>query len=209
MKRNAPSVLLIDNYDSFTYNLYQYLCELGAEVTVRRNDALSVDEARALGPDSVVISPGPGVPGDAGISVDLIRALGPSLPILGVCLGHQAIAVAYGGVVSRAPELMHGKASDIHHDGSGVFEGLPSPFSAIRYHSLSAAPESVPASLEVTARTSTGVIMALRHREFEVHGVQFHPESILSEHGKALLANFLKIRVRRAQQPELSTGAAA
>jgi anthranilate synthase component II len=195
MKTNAPSVLLIDNYDSFTYNLYQYLCELGAEVTVRRNDAISVDDARALDPDSLVISPGPGVPGDAGVSVDLIRALGPSMPILGVCLGHQAIAVAYGGLVSRAPELMHGKASDIHHDGTGVFEGLPSPFSAIRYHSLCASPDSVPASLEVTAHTKTGVVMALRHRQYPVHGVQFHPESILSEHGKALLSNFLRIRV--------------
>jgi anthranilate synthase component 2 len=191
---SARSVLLIDNYDSFTYNLYQYLSELGAEVTVRRNDAISVDDARTLEPDAVVISPGPGVPADAGISIDLIRALGPSVPILGVCLGHQAIAVAYGGIVGRAPELMHGKASDIHHDGSGVFDGLPSPFSAIRYHSLCAAPESVPASLEVTARTRTGVIMALRHREYPVHGVQFHPESILSEHGKALLSNFLRMR---------------
>jgi anthranilate synthase component 2 len=204
MKRNAPSVLLIDNYDSFTYNLYQYLSELGAEVTVRRNDAITVDEARAFDPDSVVISPGPGVPSDAGISIDLIRALGPSVPILGVCLGHQAIAVAFGGIVSRAPELMHGKASDIHHDGSGVFEGLPSPFSAIRYHSLAAMPDSVPAVLEVTARTKTGVIMALRHREYPIHGVQFHPESILSEHGKALLSNFLRVRAQA-----ISTGAAA
>jgi anthranilate synthase component 2 len=204
MKRNAPSVLLIDNYDSFTYNLYQYLSELGAEVTVRRNDAITVDEARAFDPDSVVISPGPGVPSDAGISIDLIRALGPSVPILGVCLGHQAIAVAFGGIVSRAPELMHGKASDIHHDGSGVFEGLPNPFSAIRYHSLAAMPDSVPAVLEVTARTKTGVIMALRHREYPIHGVQFHPESILSEHGKALLSNFLRVRAQA-----ISTGAAA
>jgi anthranilate synthase component II len=202
---SARSVLLIDNYDSFTYNLYQYLSELGAAVTVRRNDAISIDEARALQPDSVVISPGPGVPADAGISIDLIRALGPSVPILGVCLGHQAIAVAYGGVVGRAPELMHGKASDIHHDGSGVLEGLPSPFSAIRYHSLCAAPDSVPESLEVTARTKTGVIMALRHREYPVHGVQFHPESILTEHGKALLSNFLRLR---APAP-LATGATA
>jgi anthranilate synthase component II len=195
---SAPRVLLIDNYDSFTYNLYQYLCELGADVTVRRNDAISVDEVRAFDPDSVVISPGPGVPRDAGISIDLIRVLGPTLPILGVCLGHQAIAVAFGGVVSRAPELMHGKASDIHHDGSGVFEGLPSPFSAIRYHSLAAVPDSVPASLEVTARTQSGVIMALRHREYPVHGVQFHPESILTEHGKALLNNFLRLAAEQA-----------
>jgi anthranilate synthase component 2 len=205
---SARRVLLIDNYDSFTYNLYQYLCELGAEVTVRRNDAISVDEARAFDPDSVVISPGPGVPGDAGISIDLIRALGPSVPILGVCLGHQAVAVAFGGVVSRAPELMHGKASDIHHDGSGVFEGLPSPFSAIRYHSLCAVAESLPRALEVTARTTTGVIMAVRHREYPVHGVQFHPESILTEHGKALLNNFLRVS---AQDSALTTttGAAA
>src|SRR6202521_5931154 len=178
-------LLLIDNYDSFTYNLYQYLSELGAEVTVVRNDAISVEEARLMKPDFIVISPGPGVPRDAGISVELVRALGPTVPILGVCLGHQAIAEAFGGVIKRAPELMHGKASDIHHDGSGVFAGLPSPFSAIRYHSLTAAPDSVPPSLEVTARTSTGIIMALRHREYPVHGVQFHPESILTEHGKA------------------------
>ncbi len=206
---SAPSVLLIDNYDSFTYNLYQYLSELGANVTVRRNDAVSVEEARALEPDCVVISPGPGVPTDAGISIDLIRALGPSLPILGVCLGHQAIAVAYGGVVNRAPELMHGKASAIHHDGTGVFEGLPNPFSAIRYHSLCAAPESVPESLEVTARTTTGVIMALRHREYPVHGVQFHPESILSEHGKALLSNFLRVRAQPTLPAAHENGTAA
>jgi anthranilate synthase component 2 len=205
---SAPSVLLIDNYDSFTYNLYQYLCELGAEVTVRRNDAITVDEARSMQPDSVVISPGPGVPDDAGISIELVRALGSTVPILGVCLGHQAIAVAYGGVVSRAPELMHGKASDIHHDGSGVFEGLPNPFSAIRYHSLCAASDAVPASLEVTARTQTGVIMALRHREYPVHGVQFHPESILTEHGKALLSNFLQVRVSTTLTI-LSSGGAA
>jgi anthranilate synthase/aminodeoxychorismate synthase-like glutamine amidotransferase len=188
-------VLLIDNYDSFTYNLYQYLCELGATVTVVRNDAISVDEARAMDPDFVVISPGPGVPRDAGISVELIRALGPSVPTLGVCLGHQAIAEAFGGVVTRAPELMHGKASAIHHDGSGVFDGLPSPFSAIRYHSLCAAPDAVPDSLQVTARTDSGVIMALRHRQYPVHGVQFHPESILTEHGKDLLRNFLGLGV--------------
>jgi anthranilate synthase component II len=186
-------VLLIDNYDSFTYNLYQYLAELGANVTVVRNDAVTVEQAREQEPDLVVISPGPGVPRDAGISVDLIRALGPTTPTLGVCLGHQAVAEAFGGVVTRAPELMHGKASDIMHDGSGVFEGLPSPFSAIRYHSLCAAPEAVPDSLEVTARTESGVIMGLRHRRYPVYGVQFHPESILTEHGKDLLHNFLKM----------------
>jgi anthranilate synthase/aminodeoxychorismate synthase-like glutamine amidotransferase len=189
----APRVLLIDNYDSFTYNLYQYLSELGASVTVVRNDAISVEKARALAPDFIVISPGPGVPRDAGISVELIRALGPSVPILGVCLGHQAIAEAFGGVVTRAPELMHGKASRVHHDGSGVFEGLPSPFSAVRYHSLCAAPDSVPDCLEVTARTDSDVIMALHHREYPVYGVQFHPESILTEYGKDLLRNFLRL----------------
>jgi anthranilate synthase/aminodeoxychorismate synthase-like glutamine amidotransferase len=189
----SPRVLLIDNYDSFTYNLYQYLCELGASVSVVRNDAITVDEIKAEAPDFIVISPGPGVPRDAGISVDLVRALGSKTPILGVCLGHQAITEAYGGVVTRAPELMHGKASQIHHDGLGVFEGLPSPFSAIRYHSLCAAPEAVPDTLEVTARSDSGVIMALRHREYPVYGVQFHPESILTEHGKDLLKNFLNL----------------
>ena len=191
----SQRVLLIDNYDSFTYNLYQYLCELGASVTVVRNDAITVEEVRALAHDFIVISPGPGVPRDAGISVDLVRALGSKTPILGVCLGHQAIAEAYGGVVTRAPELMHGKASQIHHDRKGVFEGLPSPFSAIRYHSLCAAPEAVPDALEVTARSDSGVIMALRHRQYPVHGVQFHPESILTEHGKALLKNFININI--------------
>jgi anthranilate synthase component II len=190
---SSPRVLLIDNYDSFTYNLYQYLCELGAQVTVVRNDAITVDEVRTLAPEFIVISPGPGVPRTAGISVELVRALGPTTPIIGVCLGHQAIAEAFGGVVTRAPELMHGKASKIHHDGSGVFAGLPSPFSAIRYHSLCAAPEAVPESLEVTARTDSGVIMGLRHREYPVYGVQFHPESILTEHGKDLLRNFLNV----------------
>jgi anthranilate synthase/aminodeoxychorismate synthase-like glutamine amidotransferase len=191
---SGPRVLLVDNYDSFTYNLYQYLCELGARVTVRRNDAISVDEARALAPEFIVISPGPGTPRDAGLSVELIRALGPHVPILGVCLGHQAIAEAFGGTVDRAPELKHGKASLIYHDGAGVLSGLPSPFSAIRYHSLCAQPESLPDSLEVTARTDTGVIMAIRHREYPVEGVQFHPESILTEGGKQLLANFLGVQ---------------
>jgi anthranilate synthase/aminodeoxychorismate synthase-like glutamine amidotransferase len=161
-----------------------------------------VEEARAMNPDFMVISPGPGVPRDAGISIDLIRALGPTTPVLGVCLGHQAIAEAFGGVVTRAPELMHGKASDVYHDGSGVFDGLPSPFSAIRYHSLCAAPEAVPDVLEVTARTDSGVIMAVRHRKFPVHGVQFHPESILTEYGKELLQNFLKSEVR-SQKSEI------
>jgi anthranilate synthase component II len=204
---SGPRVLLIDNYDSFTYNLYQYLCELGATVSVVRNDAISVEDVRALAPEFIVISPGPGVPRDAGISVELVRALGASTPILGVCLGHQAITEAYGGLVTRAPELMHGKASAVHHDGHGVFEGLPSPFSAIRYHSLCAAPEAVPAALEVTARTESGVIMAVRHREYPVYGVQFHPESILTEHGKALLRNFLELRPDgpRGFSPSVST----
>jgi anthranilate synthase/aminodeoxychorismate synthase-like glutamine amidotransferase len=191
----SPRVLLIDNYDSFTYNLYQYLCELGASVTVVRNDAITVEEVRAMAPQFIVISPGPGVPRDAGISVELVRALGATTPVLGVCLGHQAITEAYGGVVTRAPELMHGKASRIHHDRKGVFEGLPSPFSAIRYHSLCAAPEAVPDTLEVTARSDSGVIMALKHREYPVYGVQFHPESILTEHGKDLLKNFINLSV--------------
>jgi anthranilate synthase component 2 len=187
----SPHVLLIDNYDSFTYNLYQFLCELGARVTVRRNDAITVDEARELRPDCIVISPGPGVPRDAGISIELIRALGPTTPILGVCLGHQAIAEAFGGVVVRAPELMHGKASKIHHTAQGVLAGLPNPFSAIRYHSLCATRETLPPTLEVTAETERGIVMAIRHREYPVQGVQFHPESILTDHGKDLLRNFL------------------
>ncbi|HEY3062472.1 MAG TPA: aminodeoxychorismate/anthranilate synthase component II [Chloroflexota bacterium] len=188
----AGHVLLIDNYDSFTYNLYQYLCELGARVTVVRNDAITVDQVRALAPDYIVISPGPGVPRDAGVSVEVIRELGPSVPILGVCLGHQAIAEAFGGVVARAPELMHGKASNVIHDGAGVLAGLPSPFSAIRYHSLCATAETLPPSLEITARSDSGVIMGIRHREYPVEGVQFHPESILTEYGKDLLRNFLR-----------------
>jgi len=188
-------VLLIDNYDSFTYNLYQYLCELGAHVDVVRNDVVTIEEVQEHAPDFIVISPGPGVPRDAGISVELVRALGSTTPILGVCLGHQAITEAYGGVVTRAPELMHGKASQVHHDQKGVFQGLPTPFSAIRYHSLCAAPEAVPDVLEVTARSDSGVIMAVRHRKYPVYGVQFHPESILTEHGKDLLRNFLKLNV--------------
>jgi len=193
----SPHLLLVDNYDSFTYNLFQYLSELGAQVTVKRNDAISVDEARELEPDGLVISPGPGVPRDAGVSIELIRNLGTTVPTLGVCLGHQAIAEAFGGVVSRAPELMHGKASDVHHTGQGVLAGLPSPFSAIRYHSLCATAETLPDTLEVTARSDSGVIMAIRHRKYPVEGVQFHPESILTEHGKDLLRNFLKMTAER------------
>ncbi|MFN3372317.1 MAG: anthranilate synthase component II [Chloroflexus sp.] len=184
-------VLLIDNYDSFTYNLYQYLCELGADVEVVRNDQITVAEVAARLPDRIVISPGPCTPAEAGISVDVIRELGSKIPILGVCLGHQAIGAAYGGTVVRAPLVMHGKLSPIHHDGQGVFAGLPSPFLATRYHSLIVRREDLPDELEVTAWTEDGLIMGLRHRSQPVEGVQFHPESIMTEGGKQMLANFL------------------
>lgn len=186
-------LLVIDNYDSFTYNLVQYFGELGADPVVKRNDAVTADEVEKMKPDKIVISPGPGTPADAGISMDLIRRFGPKLPILGVCLGHQSIGEVYGGRVVRAERLMHGKTSPIRHDGKGVFAGLPNPFEATRYHSLLVEKKSVPACLEVTADTAEGEIMGLRHREFPVHGVQFHPESILSKEGKDLLANFLKM----------------
>ena len=184
-------LLLLDNYDSFTYNLYHYLGELGAEVVVRRNDALSVEAALALRPDAIVISPGPCDPDRAGISLDLVRAAADVCPVLGVCLGHQAIAQAFGGRIVRAPVLMHGKLSPIEHAGEGLFEGLPTPFLATRYHSLVAEPESLPACLRVTARTADGVIMGLMHEERPIYGVQFHPESIATEHGHRLLRNFL------------------
>jgi anthranilate synthase/aminodeoxychorismate synthase-like glutamine amidotransferase len=186
-------LLVIDNYDSFTYNLVQYFGELGADPVVKRNDAVTANEVEKMRPDKIVISPGPGTPADAGISMDLIRRFGPKLPILGVCLGHQSIGEVYGGKVVRAERLMHGKTSPIRHDGKGVFAGLPNPFEATRYHSLLVEKKSVPACLEVTADTAEGEIMGLRHREFPVHGVQFHPESILSKEGKDLLANFLKM----------------
>jgi len=185
-------IVLIDNYDSFTYNLYQYLCELGAEVTVIRNDAATVEEIVAMQPERVVLSPGPCTPKEAGICVPLIRALAGRVPLLGVCLGHQAIGAAYGGDVVRAPALMHGKVSAVHHTGKGVFRGLPSPFTAIRYHSLVVARETLPDVLEVTAETADGLVMGFRHRDIpSLEGVQFHPESILTEHGHQLLANFL------------------
>jgi anthranilate synthase component II len=184
-------LLLLDNYDSFTYNLYHYLGELGAEVVVRRNDALSAEAALALRPDGIVISPGPCDPDRAGISLDLVLAAAEICPLLGVCLGHQAIAQAFGGRIVRAPQIMHGKLSPIEHDGAGLFEGLPSPFMATRYHSLVAEPASLPDCLAVTARTADGVIMGLAHRELPVYGVQFHPESIATEHGHRLLQNFL------------------
>ncbi len=186
-------ILLLDNYDSFTYNLYQYLGELGATVRVARNDEMGAEEALGLGPQAVVISPGPGNPDQAGISLDLIRGCTGRVPLLGVCLGHQALGQAFGGVVVRAPRLMHGKTSEIHHDGRTVFAGLPRPFTATRYHSLVVDRGSVPACLEVSAWTDDGVVMGLRHREYPLEGVQFHPESILTTSGKDLLRNFLQL----------------
>lgn len=187
------SLALIDNYDSFTYNLVHCLGELGARSTVLRNDAVSVADVLALHPDAIVISPGPGVPQDAGISVELVRtAADAGFPVLGVCLGHQAIGHAFGGRIVRAGQIVHGKTARIRHGGSGLFDGLPSPFQATRYHSLVVDAIAVPAELEVTARTEDGLIMGLSHRTKPVFGVQFHPESIASEHGRALLDNFLK-----------------
>ena len=184
-------VLMIDNYDSFTYNLVQYLGELGVAVTVVRNDEISVDEVARLRPEKIVISPGPCSPNEAGISLEAIERLGGKIPLLGVCLGHQAIGQAFGGKVVHARTLMHGKTSPIHHVGAGVFRGLPSPFVATRYHSLAVERDSLPDCLEVTAWTEDGEIMGLRHKSLAVEGVQFHPESILTEHGHALLKNFL------------------
>jgi anthranilate synthase/aminodeoxychorismate synthase-like glutamine amidotransferase len=183
-------VLLIDNYDSFTFNLAQYLGELGAPPLVKRNDEVTLDEIAALQPGHIVISPGPGRPEDAGISVELIRRFGPRTPVLGVCLGHQGIGIAFGGQVVRASQLMHGKVSSIQHDGRGVFQGVSQPFTAGRYHSLVVA-EPLPDVLEVAARTDDGTIMGVRHRTFPVHGVQFHPESVLTGEGKQILRNFL------------------
>ena len=190
-------LLLLDNYDSFTYNLYHYFGELGAVATVLRNDALGVADALALRPQAIVISPGPCDPDRAGISVDLVREAAGICPILGVCLGHQAIAQAFGGRIVGAPQIMHGKVSEIEHAGDDLFRGLPSPFLATRYHSLVAEPATLPDCLEVTARTRDGVIMAVRHRELPIHGVQFHPESIETEHGHQLLKNFLELIPRR------------
>ena len=188
----GPSVLLVDNYDSFTYNLYQYLGELGAEIRVVRNDELSAEAAMALSPERIVISPGPGTPDQAGITLDLIRRAAGRIPVLGVCLGHQALGQAFGGEVRRAPKLMHGKTSQIHHDGRSVFARLPDPFTATRYHSLVVERDSVPESLEISAWTDDGIVMGLRHREYPLEGVQFHPESILTTVGKDLLRNFLE-----------------
>ena len=186
-------ILLIDNYDSFTYNLYQYLSELGAEVKVVRNDETTVEEIADLAPEKIVVSPGPCTPDKAGISNDVIRHFGPTTPTLGVCLGHQCIGYAYGGAVGGAGEIMHGKTSMIHHDGKGVFRGLPDPFEAIRYHSLAIYEEDLPEDLKVTARTDNGIIMGVRHRTHPVEGIQFHPESIMTKVGKDLLKNFLEM----------------
>ena len=186
-------LLVIDNYDSFTYNLVQYFGELGTEVMVHRNDAISVAQIRAMHPDRICISPGPGRPENAGISSDVIRELGRDTPILGVCLGHQCMAQVFGGDVVRATKLMHGKTSLIHHTNRGVFENLAQPLVATRYHSLVVKPESFPEAFEITATADDGEIMGLQHREFPLHGVQFHPESILTPEGKNLLANFLRV----------------
>ncbi len=186
-------ITLIDNYDSFTYNLYHYLGELGAETLVKRHDELSVEEALALTPEAIVISPGPCDPDKAGISLELVTAAAGRCPILGVCLGHQAIAQAFGGRIVRATQLMHGKLSAVHHDSTGLFDEIPSPCTVTRYHSLIAEEASLPGCLEVTARTDDGTIMALRHRDLPIHGVQFHPESIETKQGHRLLQNFLSI----------------
>lgn len=206
-----PKLLLIDNYDSFTYNLVQAFLVLGADVRVFRNDAISIAEAQALAPTHLCISPGPGTPYDAGVSMDMIRAFAGKVPVLGVCLGHQSITEVFGGKVVRAGRLMHGKTSPITHDGHGLFAGLPNPCEVGRYHSLIAQPESLPAVLEVTARTPEGEIMGVRHRDLVVEGVQFHPESVLTPDGPALMANFLTFTAgeRRAPRSEAAHAASA
>lgn len=185
-------ILLLDNYDSFTYNLAQYLGQLGQDLVVRRNDQIGLDEVAALSPARIVISPGPGIPQCAGITIELIRRFAGKIPILGVCLGHQAIGHVFGGRVIRAPEIVHGKTSDIHHDGKTIFRKLPLPFAATRYHSLIVERKTLPRALEISAETSDGMIMGLRHRSLPVEGVQFHPESILTDAGLQLIRNFLK-----------------
>ena len=187
-------ILLLDNYDSFTYNIYQYMSELGAEVKVIRNDKISLSEIKDLNPEKIVVSPGPCTPQKAGISNDVIKTFGENIPVLGVCLGHQCIGESFGGIVMGAGEIMHGKTSLIHHDGKGVFLGIPSPFMAIRYHSLVIQNETLPDELEVSAWADNGIIMGVRHKSLPVEGIQFHPESIMTEYGKELLSNFLKIK---------------
>jgi anthranilate synthase/aminodeoxychorismate synthase-like glutamine amidotransferase len=194
MTKVTPKLLLVDNYDSFTYNLVQAFLVLGADVLVHRNDAITIEQARALAPTHLCISPGPGTPHDAGISMDMIRAFAGEIPVLGVCLGHQSIVEVFGGKVVRAGRLMHGKVSPVQHDSAGVFAGAPEPLQVGRYHSLIAQPESLPAALVVTARTPEGEIMGVRHRELNVEGVQFHPESVLTPEGPRLLGNFLQFR---------------
>ena len=191
-------ILVIDNYDSFTYNIVQFLGQMGADIQVVRNDEVTLDEIKALAPTHIVVSPGPGTPDDGGVSLDVIRELGATTPVLGVCLGHQCIGQAYGGIVHRAGRLMHGKVSDVYHDGDGLFAGLPNPFVATRYHSLIVEEDTLPDVLEITARTDQGEIMGLRHKEYPVYGVQFHPESILTECGPQILQNFLNVRVPEA-----------
>ena len=186
-------ILLIDNYDSFTYNLVQYLSELGAEVLVKRNDQITVKEAAALKPERIVVSPGPCTPSEAGISIAIIKELGPKIPTLGVCLGHQSIGQAFGGIVERAPIVMHGKRSAINHDAHGLFAGLPQHFMATRYHSLIVRKDGLPDHLETTAWTDDGIIMGLKHKKYPIYGLQFHPESIMTEHGHAMLKNFLAV----------------
>ena len=199
---DAPRLLLVDNYDSFTYNLVQAFLVLGAEVLVHRNDAITVEQARALEPTHLCISPGPGTPRDAGVSMEMIRAFAGRVPVFGVCLGHQSIVEALGGDVVRAGRLMHGKVSMVEHDGRGILAGLSLPFQAGRYHSLIAKPETLPAVLEVAARTAEGEIMAVRHRELNVDGVQFHPESVLTPEGPRLMGNFLALEGgKRAAEP--------
>jgi anthranilate synthase/aminodeoxychorismate synthase-like glutamine amidotransferase len=186
-------ILMIDNYDSFTYNLVQYLGELGADVLVSRNDEISIDQIKTLNPESIIISPGPGGPKEAGISLEAVKAFCESKPILGVCLGHQVIGEAFGGEIVRARRIMHGKTSEIYHDGKGIFQGLRNPFTATRYHSLIIKRETIPDTLEISAWTKDDEIMGVKHRKFRVHGVQFHPESILTKDGKKILSNFLRI----------------
>jgi anthranilate synthase/aminodeoxychorismate synthase-like glutamine amidotransferase len=192
-------LLLIDNYDSFTYNLYQYLGELGADVEVVRNDQVTAEDIDEMAPERIIISPGPGNPDDAGISKDVIRRFGDRMPILGVCLGHQCIGEVYGGIVESAGEILHGKVSTITHDGKGVFAGIASPLRATRYHSLAIRPDSVPETLEVSARSESGIIMGVRHRALPVEGVQFHPESILTPDGHQILRNFLQFHARESK----------